>query len=130
MKKRIICLLCMICLVQLAWCSLPWTGSKTLSGWDWDNRLYIPAGDFISCQVGDMIGVTVSWIPANDAWIDINGLQKRVTSAGVIGILVDEKICNELDLRKISSWAEHRLPILTVESRRQTCRTFRWVTAS
>ena len=99
MKKRIICLLCMICLVEMAWCSLPWTGNKTLSGWDWDNRLYIPAGDFIGCQVGDMIGVNVSWIPANDAWIDINGLQKRVTSAGVIGILVDEKICNELDGR-------------------------------
>ena len=37
MKKRIICLLCMICLVEMAWCSLPWTGNKTLSGWDWNN---------------------------------------------------------------------------------------------
>ena len=99
MKKRIICLLCMICLVQLAWCSLPWTGSKTLNGWDWDNRLYIPAGDFIGCQVGDLIGVTVSWVPANDAWIDINGHYQRVTSTGVIGVFVDEKICNELDNR-------------------------------
>ena len=99
MKKRIICLLCMICLVEMAWCSLPWTGSKTLNGWDWDNRLYIPAGDFIGCQVGDLIGVTVSWVPANDAWIDINGHYQRVTSTGVIGVFVDEKICNELDNR-------------------------------
>lgn len=96
MKKRIICLLCMICLVELAWCALPWTGNKTLSGWDWNNRLYIPAGDFIGCQVGDMIGITVSSVPAN-AWIDINGLQKSVTSTGTIGILVDEKLANELD---------------------------------
>ena len=99
MKKRIICLLCMICLVEMAWCSLPWTGNKTLNGWDWDNRLYIPAGDFIGCQVGDLIGVTVSWVPANDAWIDINGHYQRVTSTGVIGVFVDEKICNELDNR-------------------------------
>lgn len=101
MKKRIICLLCMICLVEMAWCSLPWTGNKTLSGWDWNNRLYIPAGDFIGCQVGDMIGITVSSVPA-DAWIDINGLKKSVTSAGTIGILVDEKLANELDC--LSGW--------------------------
>lgn len=99
MKKKIICLLCMICLVEMAWCSLPWTGNKTLNGWDWDNRLYIPASDFIGCQVGDLIGVTVSWVPANDAWIDINGHYQRVTSTGVIGVFVDEKICNELDNR-------------------------------
>lgn len=97
MKKRIFCLLCMICLVDMAWCNLPWTGNKTLSGWDWNNRLNIPAGDFIGCQVGDMIGVNVSWIPANDAWIDVNGLTMSVSSTGTIGILVDEKIANELD---------------------------------
>lgn len=98
MKKRIICLLCMICLVEMAWCNLPWTSKKTLSGWDWNNRLHIPAGDFIGCQVGDMIGITVSSVPA-DAWIDINGHYQRVTSTGVIGVFVDEKICNELDNR-------------------------------
>lgn len=102
MKKRIIGLLCMICLVEMAWCSLPWTGNKTISGWDWKNRLYIPAGDFIGCQVGDMIGITVSSVPADDAWIDINGLKKSVTSAGTIGILVDEKLANELDC--LSGW--------------------------
>ena len=97
MKKRIIGLLCMICLVEMAWCSLPWTGNKTLSGWDWDNRLYIPAGDFIGCQVGDMIGVHVTQKPDNDPWIAINGHWMRVSSTGNMGLMVDEKICNELD---------------------------------
>lgn len=97
MKKRIICLLCMICLVEMAWCSLPWTGNKTLNGWDWDNRLYIPAGDFIGCQVGDMIGVHVTQKPDNDPWIAINGHWMRVSSTGNMGLMVDEKICNELD---------------------------------
>ncbi len=98
MKKRIIGLLCMICLVEMAWCSLPWTGNKTLSGWnDWVNRLYFPAGDFIGCQVGDSIGVHVTQKPDNDPWIAINGHWMRVSSTGNMGLMVDEKICNELD---------------------------------
>lgn len=96
MKKRFFCLLCMLGLAGTAWCSLPWTGSKTLSGWGWEDRLYIPAGDFIGCQVGDMIDINVSWIPSG-AWIDINGYYLNNVSTGTISVMVDEKIANDLD---------------------------------
>lgn len=91
MKKRTICLLCMICLVEMAWCQLPWTGNKTLNGWDWGTRLHISAGD-ITAQVGDYVDVTIS----GDGWIDINGRYASV-GTGTISLMVDEKIANELD---------------------------------
>ena len=97
MKKRLFCLLCIVCLAEVAWCSLPWTGSKTLSGWDWNNRLNIGAGEFQGCQIGDMIDVTVSSVPASDSWIDINGWYFAVAAPGEIHLMVDEKIANELD---------------------------------
>ena len=94
MKKRTICLLCMICLVEMAWCQFPWTGNKTLNEWDWDTRLHINAGDF-TAQVGDYVDVTISWAPG-DGWIDINGRWSNV-GTGTISLMVDEKIANELD---------------------------------
>lgn len=97
MKKRLFCLLCIACMVQSVWCALPWTGSKTLSGWDWDGRLNIGAGDFQGCQIGDMIDVTISGVPASDSWIDINGRYFTVAAPGEIHLMVDEKIANELD---------------------------------
>lgn len=97
MKKRLFCLLCIVCLAEVAWCSLPWTGSKTLQGWDWNSRFNFGAGEFQGCQIGDMIDVTISGVPASDSWIDINGWYFTVAAPGEIHLMVDEKIANELD---------------------------------
>lgn len=94
MKRRLSFLLCIVCLAEVAWCSLPWTGSETLSE---ANRLNIGAGEFQGCQIGDMIDVTISGVPASDSWIDINGWYFAVAAPGEIHLMVDEKIANELD---------------------------------